>query len=763
MIKRIKLLRNIGSFLSDSSIGSNDLKKLVLIHAENGRGKTTLAAIFRSLATGNPDLILERRRLGIDLPPHVVFAHDDFQSDLQFRDGTWTDRVPNLRIFDDAFVNENVYSGLDVDSQHRQNLHELILGEEGVSLNREHQTLVDQVEEHNRVLRRRAESIPVSSLHGLDVDVFCALPQIPDIDAKITAAERTLAAAQSQDEIERLHIFQNLQLRGFDVTRIEEILSTGFSDLDRSAEERVQSHVNSINEGGEAWVAEGMRHVEVSGDTCPFCGQDLNLSDLLAHYRAYFGEEYRELRQSITREIGSIECEHTTGQQTRFERSFRAMERLKASWSSFLPFESISIETEAITDAWQSAAQVLTDALAEKQSSPLEERELDDDARQRLEEYDQHRNAITKVNEKIDAWNEEITEFREGLGAMDLTQIETELNRLRATKERYSSEIEDLCANYLAEQESKSRTERCRDQARTELANYRNNVFPELQSGVNEYLGRFNAGYRIDRLRPRNTRSGSDCTYNLVINDIPVQVARNVTVAGEASFRNTLSAGDRNTLALALYLSALDNNPNLEDTLVILDDPKSSFDDHRSLRTAQETRRLTSRARQVIVLSHDKRFLCDIWQNADRSETVALEITKTEGESSLVPWEVSDDAFTEHDRRHRAFHDYVENSNGNEREVAMDLRLHLEGYFRVMCPDDFPAGTSLGGNFVQLCSQRIGQQSQILDGLKLNALMDILQYAHRFHHDTNPAWQSAEINSGELRGFVKDVLKFVGP
>ena len=69
------------------------------------------------------------------------------------------------------------------------------------------------------------------------------------------------------------------------------------------------------------------------------------------------------------------------------------------------------------------------------------------------------------------------------------------------------------------------------------------------------------------------------------------------------------------------------------------------------------------RARQVIVLSHDKRFLCEIWQGADRSETVAFEMTKTGSESSLALWDVSNDAFTEYDRRHRAFHDYLANGD----------------------------------------------------------------------------------------------------
>ena len=49
MISRLQLLRNIGSFDSVAEGANIPLARLTLIYAENGRGKTTLAAILRSL------------------------------------------------------------------------------------------------------------------------------------------------------------------------------------------------------------------------------------------------------------------------------------------------------------------------------------------------------------------------------------------------------------------------------------------------------------------------------------------------------------------------------------------------------------------------------------------------------------------------------------------------------------------------------------------------------------------------------------------
>lgn len=72
MIHRIQLLRNIGQFDSVNSAATIPLAPLTLVYSENGRGKTTIASVLRSLATGDPIPIVERRRLTAQHPPHTV-------------------------------------------------------------------------------------------------------------------------------------------------------------------------------------------------------------------------------------------------------------------------------------------------------------------------------------------------------------------------------------------------------------------------------------------------------------------------------------------------------------------------------------------------------------------------------------------------------------------------------------------------------------------------------------------------------------------
>src|SRR5208282_6036377 len=101
MISRLQLLRNIGQFSSVRSAIA--LNRYVLVYAENGRGKTTLAAILRSLASGDPVPIVERRRLASQHPPHVVLESSDGPPAILFQDGAWNRTLPNVAIFDDQF------------------------------------------------------------------------------------------------------------------------------------------------------------------------------------------------------------------------------------------------------------------------------------------------------------------------------------------------------------------------------------------------------------------------------------------------------------------------------------------------------------------------------------------------------------------------------------------------------------------------------------------------------------------------------------
>ena len=763
MIRHIKLLRNIGVFDSDSGGATIDLKRLVLIYAENGSGKTTISAIFRSLATGDPSPIVERHRLGSTGPPHVVVECDGDPSNVVFENETWNRSLRPMNIYDDSFVDENVYSGLSVDPQHRQHLHELILGHEGVELNNRVKSYAARVDEHNIALRAKAAAIPESLREGLSADEFCALPSSPNVDDQIETTTRALQAAQNASVVLTAPLFSELSLPTFDLGALNHLLHLDIEGLSAQAESRVRGHLATLHSGGEEWVSKGMDQLSDDSVTCPFCGQDLGGSTLLEHYKAYFSDEYNQLKRELANSIEELTRAHSDGKQADFELQVRTLLERSQFWSTYVQVPQVDVDTQTIRSSWTTTFGAIVNLLESKQRTPMDSLDVSEEALQAIEAYEQHRSALNPINELLIATNQEIEAIRAQTQGASLDDIAAHLRHLKATKSRHSDELSPRCEDYLTENQAKTDTEQRRDAAKEELDAYRNAVFPRLQAAVNVYLSRFNAGFSIDELEAHTIRTGTTSTYSIVINDKRIPVASNTAGQTGPTFHNTLSAGDHNTLALAFFFSNLYEEPSIENSIVVVDDPISSLDDHRSVATAQEIRRLFNHSAQVIVLSHSKSFLCSIWDNVDRSECTALQIKRGPIGSGISEWDVKSEAKNEHDRRHKALQEYFQLWTGEEREVAQDVRTHLEGYLRTTVPTDFPAGESLGREFTNRCRQRITEGRPILEEPKLDELRGILEYANLFHHDTNPAWRTQAINSQELHGFVGRTLDFVKP
>jgi hypothetical protein len=64
------------------------------------------------------------------------------------------------------------------------------------------------------------------------------------------------------------------------------------------------------------------------------------------------------------------------------------------------------------------------------------------------------------------------------------------------------------------------------------------------------------------------------------------------------------------------------------------------------------------------------------------------------------------------------------------------------------------------GRFLTDCEHTVGTIDEILGISELQELQNLAEYAHRFHHDTNTAWETAAINDGELRAFAERLLTF---
>lgn len=759
-LERLRLLRNVGQFDSVNEGAQLPLTRLTLIYAENGRGKTTLASILRSAGSGNAQLITERHRLGAQQQPHLVLA-PQAGPPLVFQNGTWSATLPDIAVFDDHFVAQNVCAGVEIEKSHRQNLHELILGAQGVALNAALQAQVARIEEHNRTLRALSDAIPPEARGTIAVDAFCALTAVADVDDAIQQAERSLAAAQSADAVRQAGTFIAFGLPAFDTQAINALLARTLPDLEVAAAAGVSAHLAKLGQEGATWVGAGMESVAavsvgLDHEICPFCAQNLAGSQLLHHYQVYFSAAYNGLKRDVEQQIQELNNAHSDLAALSFERSVREAEQLRTFWASFLQAPEINLDTAVLTRAWAEAREVVAAALAAKQASPLEGSILSEAALAAITAYEAAKVNIAACSDSLMACNVQIALIKERTATANLAALNTELSRLISTRARHSAAVAPHCAAYTAEKDAKIQTEGLREQARVALDNYRRNIFPAYQDVINEYLNRFNAGFRLDQVNSVNTRGGSACSYSVLINNAAVPQTAD---AGPA-FRNTLSAGDRNALALAFFFASLEQDQRLAQKIVVIDDPMTSLDEHRSLTTVQELRRLLPRVAQVIVLSHSKPFLCNLWEGANAADRTAIRIVRAAAGSTFAAWDVRQDCITEHDRRHELVTGYLQAADpAIERQVATALRPILEAFARVAYPTTFQPGGLLGP-FIGICEQRVNTGGQILRQDDIAELRALLDYANLFHHDSNPAWATQAINDQALVNFARRTLAF---
>ena len=761
MVRALSLIQNVGKFDNVNAGAALPFAKMTVIYAENARGKSTLAAVMRSLASNSPDLITERRRIGSQHPPRVVIDLDG-GAPAVFQNAVWSRNQPDISVFDDVFVAENICSGIEVESRHRQKLHELVIGAPGVALNRSVKTYVDQIEVHIKDVRDRADAIPARVRQGLEVDEFCGLAPVPDLAKELEDADRRVAAARSAARVADASTFAPIDLPAIDLAPIEAVLRFNLPGVEAEALERVQAHLDRLGKGSEVWVNEGMRFVDVlenrDQSECPFCAQDLRGSPVLEHYRHYFSEAYADLKKAIADADRAFTIAHGGDIPAAFERSVRFAAEGHAFWSHVAELAPLTVDSAQIARLWKAAREAIQAAFKVKREAPLDPVMLDGETLAAVAAHNLQCASIQLLNDGLMQMNPRLELVKEQACDANLAALTADQNRLKAVEARFQPATVQLCDAYLATRAAKALTEQARDAARQALDNHRQAVFPAYGAAINTYLQRLNASFRIGPVAGVNHRGGSSVTYTLMVDGQAVPLT---TDGVEPAFKNTLSVGDRNTLALAFFFASLENDPRRAQKIVVIDDPMTSLDEHRSLHTRQEIDRLARDVAATIVLSHSKPFLLGVWDQCRQLQKAAIELRRDGGGSTVVVWDVNGDMINEHDRRFSRTVAYTAQADpATERTVAEGLRPMLEAYCRVAYSADFPPG-SLLGPFLGICGQRVGQPTQILSGAQAAELRALLDFGNRYHHDSNAGWATELVNDGELEDFARRTLAFI--
>jgi wobble nucleotide-excising tRNase len=763
MLEKIVRIRNVGRFRDCCAVGDVTFRKLTLIYAENGRGKTTLCAILRSLQGGQPELIGERKTLGAAEPASIQLLVDG--SIVSFANNAWTAVHPNLAIFDSVFVHDNVYAGDYVDHEHKRNLYRVIVGSEGVRLAREVERLDDLIRAASAAIRDARAAVERHVPREVTPEAYLEWAPIADIDVRIqqtstemTRRERALEMAveiQSKDGLGQVA----LPTLPPDFTAV---IGKQLNDIAEDAEERVRQQIadHQMGDHGEPWLSEGLGYVR--DDLCPFCGQSLRASALLAAYRTQFSVAYASLKQEVAHLSQRITDAIAEASLTPAQQTLSTNAALVEFWRQFaevdLPgvtFLDVQAKYAALRDQALSLAQ-------RKQQNPAEAVVPDDEFRFALRD-------VASLRESLEVYNTTVAECNKGITRQkvlarqggDSTALQTELTRLEAVKTRFEPDTELVCQAYRDALLAKAGLEERKEEAKRQLSRYCEGILRNYEEHINEYLDLFGTGFRIANTRHSYRGGTPSSQFQIQINGTPVSLGDAGTPPGTPCFRTTLSSGDRSALAFAFFLAAL-QDANMGDTTLVLDDPFTSLDRFRRVRTQQLIETLAGAARQVIVLSHDPSFLKLVYDaHLQKSEVRTLHLCRDGEDTALEPLDIDAATRDVYLENHDTLLRYYRRQDGRPLDVARTIRPFLEGFLRFHFPGHF-LPTEWLGDFLQKIRDADPGSGLCHAQQDLRELTAINEYSRGFHHEGPNATPIPTISPTELHGFVERALRLCG-
>ena len=760
-LREVKYVQNIGRFERGQSVANATFGPCTLIFGENGWGKSTLADLLRSLTTNNPDIVIGRKTLAGGPAQQAVVRFGDQHA--VFKDGAWAGIRPRIAVYDSVFVNENVFSGDVITNEHLKNQYGMVVGEEGVRRVRRIVELDNKNRENNsqsRVVEAELDGIVRAvGLEGMTRKGFLALRAIADVDAKIEAKEKEEQRARRAKELKGAGEPKVLPVP----TETEELRKSLHSTIEGIAEaaaRAVRAHIAKHEEksrGGamthESWLESGTAFADE--EECAFCGQPLDDRTLVDSYADFFSDAYKALAAGVKATRDTFGRYEKGEYRSRAEEIVGQNETLCAYWKEAGQIEAPEPEgVEAAIEGMEAAARLLDAVFLEKQGN-LTEAVAGGDVEAAITAWDQGRKEIVRLNGVIEAHVAKIKALKESVDETKLPRLEKELKTLQAAKRRHEGETGAVIKRLEGHEATKKRIAKEKAEEKKELNEHGRVITETLGKTINSYLGRLNAGFRIDYREPNYQGKEPAASYQILINDVPVSPRSTSENLAEASFRNTLSAGDKSTLALALFLAKLNADPALGESIVVLDDPFTSLDNFRRQFTAIEIRKLCGQAAQTVVLSHDKNFLRLLWEKIDQRTIKCVAIqTGAPGMTTIAPYDIESETRPRHITERMKIEEFVEGEPYEAGYIRTRLRTVCEDFYRRGDPGLFREAASLA-EIIRILED--APEEHPYKGV-IEDLCDINEYSRGEHHAEVEDDPSGESSDEELKGFCRRVL-----
>lgn len=757
MLKKINYITGTGLF---EAVGASpDVTAATLIFGENGRGKSTLAALLRS-TTGDSESVSARRTLGnaVAQTASLEISRASGTENLTFANGTWSSHWNELFVFDADFVSKNVYAGHGVSPDQRAGLLSFAVGEAAVQTKKHLDSLTTQANSAAAAFRAKDEAL-AQARGSYSVKQYRALKADSDIQSKIDVLRQKATQARDLAAVKVMPGAHPVPHPKLDLDALFAILRTSIADVSESAAQKVKTHVASrTTPGFEGWLSAGTKYV--IDEHCPFCGIANSDDALLSAYHSYFNHEYHALKgqastlpANVQTRLGDqvLEVVRTNAQRSQAQLVY---------WRGALDLPSTDFDDNAYATRLTELRSMLLPLAQTKSEMPLSplgsQAELD--AARKL--WNDLNTQLQTFNEAISHCNQLIDAHKLSLEAAQPQHIDDEMKKFEIQRDRHTPGAEALLAQYDASDQLRTNLNKDKEAARVALNDQMEAIFTTYGADINHLLSSFGAQIEIRSLKQTFRGQGAigRTEYELVVRGNPISL----TATEGAHFGNTLSEGDKRALAYSFFLAKVMRSNSLSEKTVVIDDPVCSLDWNRRAATIRSLLRLARACRQLIVLAHDAFFVRALGEGLSKlpetkGKVSYIKVSATSGNAStLIPFDVDEECKGRHRRNIDILSKYLTDpASGSAHLASRTIRPVLEGYLRNRFPLSPPSGNMLGNviTFIQN-----SDQSSPYFALKplVSEFKDINDYTIQFMHEDGT--QEPPLVESELITYCQRVL-----
>lgn len=754
MLERIHSIKTIG-LLHDIAAHQFTLKKMNLIYANNGRGKSTLASIFRSYAENDPKLIIDRKTFGKTENQLIDFQFSNGRR-TKFQNDSWDQMHTEMYVFDLDFVEKNVYTGGSVTATHRKNFLKFAIGKSAVQAQKDFsEAEADTIAKKSLM---DSEKQKLSGYHsGQTTLQFINIKKDATIDDKIKNLGDKISAAGNIAAIKEKPNLNKIKKPNIDFIDFVTTLKTTVDQIDLEAEKKVKQHLEKHPQRGvESWINNGM--VFIDNDECPMCGQKTDHLDLFNVYKSYFNREYKALSVKVGTLNAEINSRFSSTLISSIEQQSSECVAISGSWQEHIKNDFNSIDKDVLVSNLDKIRDEFIKLSLNKKQNPLDDTN-DETIIALCESYkNKFLEIIDNFNLRVDARNKEIEDYKNTLEGFNLAELTEELRVLNKIKTRYTPEIISIIERYNTEKSKYDASSKKTAALKTSLETVMSTVLKEHEGSINKLLNDFGANFNIKEAHINYAGNGeakSEYVLSMIGKDIPIN-------ANTSTFGTSLSEGDRRTLAFAFFMAVVLSDKDLDKKIVIIDDPMCSLDYNRKNQTTRTLLKLYKQSKQLFILAHDVFFIRGIRDSLNKANEEAnyniLELSHIHGGySNFRKIDLDIECESSYFKNHRILNSYISSGTPDKGLVAPCIRTMLEGYLHRRFPNILKKDCMFGEVVAQIVSAPETSPLHYAKNI-VTELNEINLYAGQFHHDTKPDHPLGPINESELARFCKRAL-----